>query len=67
MLHQDFWLGGAVSGAIMLVVMLVFSNIAKEAYREQMIELGVGEYYLDDDNNKKFRTFKPEEPIKEVE
>jgi hypothetical protein len=54
---SDFGVGSYCMFFIMfLIYIFVVYPIMDSGRKGQLIELGVGEYYLDSDNNKQFRT-----------
>lgn len=60
-LFQGFLIGAIFASLILgFLFALIGKTIIKE-HKEQLIELGVGEYYLDEDDKRQFRILEPKQ------
>jgi hypothetical protein len=61
--NTDFniFMMGFVIGLLVVTLLFIFTSPGENAFQNRAVESGVGEYYIDPNNNKAFR-FLTEEP-----
>lgn len=60
-LFQGFLIGASFASLILGFLFGLIGKTKIKEHKEQLIELGAGEYYIDEDNKREFRILEPKQ------